>query len=905
MSACCPYSKLLTSRWLLFTLLCVFVQNKLSSQENNTIILNDNEGPGLVVSDDTITKARADSLLLAGGLSAADTILNDSLTKPKAKPATLETTVERTAADSIRHDFRKRMVYLYGDAKIVYGDITLEAAVIEINFLKNEVFAYGIIDSTGKLTGTPVFTESGQTFEAKTITYNFDSKKGMIYSVFTEDGQGYLHGKKVKKMTDNSINIQSGAYTTCNNRDHPHFEFRFNRAKVIPDNKIITGPAFMAIEGMPTPLAVPFGMFPNNTGQRSGIMVPTYGESDNRGFYFENGGYYWAINEYLDLNILGDIYTRGSWAIKPTLRYTKRYKYNGTFNTSYAINITGSEGAPDYQRSRDFRVRWTHRQDPKARPAGRFSADVFVVSSNFNKFNPVSAENYLSNEFKSSVAYQTNWDNKYFLTMNASHRQNTKTKIVEVSLPELTFTVNRFYPLKRKNAIGRPKWYEDLNVDYSMNARNSISLPDSLLFASDALSKMQNGIQHRSSLSLPLKLLKHFTLTNSVSLTDRMYFDSRRKYWSNDTLFQKGDTIVGYVATDTMPGFKNVFDFSVSSNLTTKVYGMVNFKKGPLRAVRHVFTPRIGISYTPDFGNEFWGYYDSYIDGNDVEQYYSRFEGSLFGSPPKDQSGRINYGFSNNLEIKIPSRKDTITGLRKVVLIEDLSISGSYDMARDSLNFSDISVRGRTRLFKNLNIQYGSTWSPYATNAAGGDINVFQWDVNKKLFRQKQTSWDFGASWNLRQQDFAKDKKPEEQAPRESEFGSEQELAEINQNPDDYVDWTVPWSLSLNYNLRYSNNVRYPDFIREDERKFVQTLGVSGEVNITPKWKFSFRTGWDFEANDLSYTSINIYRDLHCWEMRFNWIPTGFRKSWNFTINVKASILQDLKLNKKKDFRDI
>ncbi|MBZ0242273.1 MAG: hypothetical protein K8F24_03575, partial [Bacteroidales bacterium] len=782
---------------------------------------------------DSLALPLADSLLRKAVLP--DMTVNDSMARPDslkktppAKKTSLDYKLERTAKDSIIQDLKNRKVYLFGDAVVIYGDIKLEAAYIEVDFARNEVFAKGMPDSTGKIVGTPIFTESGQTFEAKTMTYNFDTKKGIINTVFTEDGQGFIHGKLVKKMDDDNINIQSGAYTTCNNKEHPHFEFRFRKSKVIPENKIVTGPAYLAIEGVPTPIAVPFGLFPNNSGQRSGIRIPTYGESRNRGFYFENGGYYWAINDYMDLDILGDIYTRGSWAVKPTLRYTKRYKYSGNLNTSYAINITGSEGAADYAESRDFRVRWTHRQDAKARPAGRFSADVFIVSSNFNTFNPVTTENYLSNEFKSSIAYQTNWDNKYFLTLNASHRQNTKTKMVDVTLPELTFSVNRLYPLKRKNATGRPKWYEELNVNYNMSARNSISLPDSLLFKPNSLSKMQNGIQHSLPINLPLKVLKYFTLTNSVKITDRMYFDSKRKSWSNDTLFNGNDTIVGYVKTDTIQGFNNVLDFSLSTSLSTKLYGQLNFRKGPIRAIRHVLTPNVGFSYTPEFGDPYWGYYDSYIDGMGEEQFYSKFEGAIYGSPPKDKSGSLSFGLSNNLEIKVPSKKDTINGMKKVILIENLSISGSYDLARDSLNLSYITLSGRTTLFKKLNIQYSSSWDPYVLDSAGKQINRFEWTENKRLLRKNNSTWSFGLNYNLRQSDFAKKKDGKTQAgeenqPLDSRFGSEEELAQINANPDDYVDWSVPWSLAINYNLRYTNNISYRNFIRDDERKIVQT----------------------------------------------------------------------------------
>lgn len=865
--------------------LSVKIPDSLTVTVYDTVKNIQNELPDMRITD----KSRFRQLVDTTIKTAADEV----------KKAYLDSKVERSARDSIVQDLKNRKVFLYGMAVITYGDIKMEADYIEVDFSKNEVFAKGIPDSLGKMAGNPIFTESGQKFEAKEMRYNFDTKKGLISSVVTEDGQGFLHGVKVKKMPDNTVNISSGSYTTCNDKVHPHFSFNFKKSKVIPDNKIVTGPAYMTIEDVPTPLAIPFGMFPNKSGQRSGIRVPTYGESKNRGFYLENGGYYFAINDNMDLDVVGDIYSHGSWAFKPTLRYVKKYKFSGSFNASYAINIVGNEGSADYQKSNDFNIRWSHRQDPKARPNGRFSADVNIVSSNFNKYNPTSTENYLSNEFKSSIAYQTNFNNKLFLTLNASHRQNTKTKMVEISLPELTLSANQMYPLKKKIPTGKAKWYEGLSVNYTSNARNTVSMPDSLLFTPQTYKKLQNGIQHSIPISLPLKVLKHLNLNTSVNLNDKMYFNSRQKTWVNDTLFQGNDTIVGYVDTDTIQGFRNVVDYNLSTSLTTKIYGMVTFKKGPIRAIRHVMTPNVGFSYTPEFGDPKWGYYDSYVDGDGETQYYSEFEGAIYGGPPKDKSGRVTFGLNNNLEIKVPSKKDTITGVKKVMLIESLSLTGSYDLAKDSLNLSYISISGRTRLFKTLNIQYAAIWDPYILDSAGRQINQFEWDVNRRLLRLTQTTWSFGMSYSLNQKELTKEKE------RTSTAGTTNELAEINRNPEDYVDWTVPWSLTFNYNLRYSNRITSINYTPKKDPKIVQTLGFSGDVNITPKWKIGFTSGWDFEAKGLSYTSINIYRDLHCWEMRFNWIPLGVRQSWNFSINVKSSILQDLKLNKKKDFRDL
>ena len=831
-----------------------------------------------------------------------DTInVSDTTAIPRSERASIEAMIDRVASDSIVQDIINRKVYLYGDAVIKYEDITLKAAIIEVDFNTNTVYARGREDSTGKLIGNPEFTEGNTTFKAKSMSYNITTKKGMIQQVLTEDQQGFLHGKKVKKMDDNTINVLHGSYTTCNLEENPHFSFNFKKSRVIPDNKIVTGPAYMEIEGVPTILALPFGIFPNNAGKKSGIIIPSYGESSNRGFFLENGGYYWAINDRMDLTVLGDIYSRGSWAIKPKFRYKKRYKYNGNLDLGYAVNVVSSQGAPDYSKSTDFRIRWVFNQDPKARPNGRFSADVNIVTSNYVKYNVVSAEDYLSNEFQSSIAYQTSFgEGKYNLTANSTFRQNTKTHKVDISLPQLTFSVNRFNPLKKPG--GKKRFYEDLSISYTMNARNEINTTDSMLFEPDVFQNdMKNGAIHRIPISLPVKVLKYFTLSNSINLTDRMYSQSSRLHYSNDTIFDGNDTIVGYTDVDTVTGFQNALDFSLSSSLTTRVYGMLRFKKGPLRAIRHVFTPSIGISYTPDFGDEKWGYYKSYIDGDGNEVKYSVFNNnlynSIYGTPPGQESGSINFNFQNNLEIKVRSRKDTVTGMKKVKLIEALSFSGSYDLAKDSLKMSVLRVTGRTTLYKNINLQYSSQWDPYALDADGKRYNKYEWEVNRKLFRMDYTTWNLSLGLKLGDKDFKKKEKPKD--------ASEETLEDIKENRDDYVDWDVPWSLDVRYNFQYRMENSYLNYEKETDHKIVQTLALSGQINITPKWKFTFRTGWDFTNNEVSYTSINIYRDLHCWEMRFNWVPLGTRQSWNFSINVKASILQDLKLNRKKDFRDI
>lgn len=878
--------KLLTWFWLFV------LATSLSDLTAESLSLHDYESPEifmqltdtLVVTDtlkpDTISTSQR-----------ADTVKSD-----KRKRTTIEAQVKRKARDSIIQDITTHKVYMYGEAEVNYQDITLKAAYIEVDFNTNSIFAAGLEDSTGKLIGVPEFSQGGQTFKAKKMTYNFNTQKGIIQQVLTEDQQGFLHGTKVKKEEDNSINVLHGSYTTCNLEEHPHFSFKFKKARVIPDNKIVTGPAYMEIEGVPTVLALPFGIFPNKSGQTSGIVIPTYGESQNRGFFLENGGYYWAISDYMDFQVLGDIYSRGSWAIKPRFRYKKRYKYNGNFNFGFGQNVVGTKDAPDYSKTTDFKIRWTHSQDPKARPRSSFTANVNIVTSNYVKYNVVDVQDYLSNEFQSSVAYQTNWANKYFLTASANFRQNTKTHQVDVSLPHLTFNVNRFYPLKRSG--GKKRFYEDLSISYNLDAKNTIQTLDSLLFEPGTIQNdMQNGALHKIPISLPLKVLKYFSLSNSINITDRMYSRYMNQYYQYDTIFDGGDTLLPGVQIDTISGFRNAIDYSFNSSLTTKVYGMLRFKKGPLRAIRHVFTPSIGFSYRPDFGSEKWGYYGTYLDPDGDEIQYSHFQGSVYGSPPGTKSGAITYSFSNNLEIKVPSKKDTLTGMKKIVLIENLTFSGNYDLAKDSLNMSYLTVTGRTRLWKNMSIQYASLWDPYVVTDDGTRINRWVWDEYHTLFRWVNTSWNLSLNLKLGDKDFKKKEKPKE--------ATEDEWDEIQQNPDNYIDWDIPWSLNMSYSFQYVTKEIYTSGYREIDDRIVQTLGVNGQINITPKWKFTFRTGWDFTNNQLSYTSVNIYRDLHCWEMRFSWIPIGARQSWNFSINVKASILQDLKLNRKKDFRDI
>ena len=841
---------------------------------------------------------------------------------------TFEVEVVRTATDSVIQDMDKKIIYYYGKATVKYDDILLEANYLEFDLKTNVITAKGLPDSLGVIQGTPKFTQGDTKFDAEEMSYNFQNKRGIIHKVWTEESGGYIHGDKIKRMEDNTINIQSGGFTTCNHKDHPHFQFRFNKARVIPDDMIVTGPVYLTIQDVPLPIGLPFAMFPNTKGQKSGLIIPTYGESANRGFYLENGGYYWALSEHYDLQLLGDIYTRGSWAIKPTFRYNQRYKYNGSLSLGFAVNKIGDEGAADYSKSTDFKVKWTHKQDPKAHPRHNFSADVNIISSNFNKYNANTINDYLSNTFKSSVAYQTNFDGKVYLTLNASHSQNTLTRQVTVALPEVTLTVNRFYPFQNlKNSTGRwkniGKQLSNINLSYTANAKNYVSGIDTLLFPHQWYEDLsgwfnnlqkytQNGIKHTIPINMPIKLFKHFNWTTSATFNDYMYLIRIERQWA-DSVMQ----------VDTVRGFNNLFDFNLSSNITTKLYGMANFSKGPIRAIRHVFTPTVGVTYRPGFNNPKWKVYDNYIDANGELQTYNMFMNTLYGTPSQFSSGQLTYNFSNTLDMKVPSRSDTVTGVKNIVLLESLSFSGNYDLTKDSLNFSYMSVSGRTTLFKKLKVTYSSVWDPYVIDSTGKRVNRFEILENGRLFHKNNSAWNFSLSWSISQNDVKKWKtesgmwKTENEESADfnfqneitrrangSEYVTEGELDDILGNPKSYIDWNTPWSLTFSYNLRHTSNLTYANYMGIATNQVVQTLTVSGDVSFSPKWKVNFSTGWDFTNHGLSYTSLNIYRDLHCWEMRFNWIPIGNYKSWNFTINVKAQALQDLKLTKKKDYRD-
>lgn len=880
----------------LFFCTALLVLTMSSVAQNNRDSINTNTTDSLA-SDNTIPN---------------DTIKADSTENQQQRTFNLESKIEYLAYDSIYMALQNRKAFLFGNykmAEIDYQNINLKAGYIEIDFNKNELYAHGFKDSTGEIINEPVFKEGNKTYKSEELRYNFDTKKGLITSVITEEGPGYLHGERVKKDKDNNAWIKSGKYTTCN-KDTPHYQIEFKKARVIPNDKIVMGPANLIIEGIPTPLWLPFGIFPNKEERANGLIMPSVGESANRGFFLKNAGYYWGFSEYMDLAIRGDIYSRGSWALDISSNYMKRYKYSGSLSLEYSVNKFGDKGSPDYREEKEFFIRWNHKQSPKARPNSSFSANVNAGSMEHNKFNPKNANSFLSNTFTSSINYNTLIGKKLNLSANFWHNQNTITKEVDLRLPEISFSVQRFHPFRTDKGTGSKKWYENISMRYTLNAENEISTTDSMLFKSK-FSDFRNGVKHTIPIKSNIKLFNHLNFTNALNVNGYWYLNSIRQQWDNSTAVINGDTLDGYVRTDTIREFTQGYDFRYSSGINTKLYGMFNFRRGPVKALRHVLSPSVKFNYRPDFSAPEFGYYKHYLDGNSRSPIkYSIFQNGLYGGPPQGESGQIAFNVQNNLEMKVKNKKDTADNLKKVVLLKSLRLNMNYDMARDSLNWSPLSIRGYTTLMDEIDIRFTGTWDLYATDNKGNTIDVLEWNKNGRLFRRQRNEWSFDISYKLQSGDFEDDgkqknkKKENNSTPGSKVKNNDQQPPSENQNPalNNDINFNKKWDLSFHYTMRYTNN--YIASQKDFEYETVQTLSFNANINLTDKWEIGVNSGWDFEKNELSYTSVNIYRDLHCWEMMFNWIPKGFMKSYNLTIRVKAPALHDLKVTKQKSHLD-
>ena len=803
--------------------------------------------------------------------SIADTIprLNDStLTQNNF----FNDKIKQYSEDSLKLSVDGKKVFLFGNAKIEYQNTIITASYIEIDWNKNTIYASFTIDSLNKKIGIPEFTEENESFKAEKITYNFNSKKCSIKKIKTKQGEGYILGKTVKKNSTDIFYINKGDYTSCD-AEKPHFSIRANRIKLIPGKKIITGPAYLTFFRIPTPLILPFGYFPNNDKKSSGLIIPSYGESTNMGFFLKDGGYYLTLSDKMDLSLKSDFYTQGSWNLRSLLRYNTRYKYNGSLKLSYGNMKNSYIGFPDYSEKRDFHIKWSHKQDQKANPSLTFSANVEAGSSTYHRNNSYNDNDYLKNTMSSNINLSKSFGGVFFNNLNLSlkHSQNISTKNISVTLPDISLNSKRVYPFKFLGNSAKTQWYDKISIKYAMNTKNTISTIDSLLFTKNSLSKFRNGIKHNIPISTSIKTLKYLNLTPRLNITERWYLNQIEKKWNqNDSM----------LTTDTINKFTRANDYNFSAGINTKIYGLVKFKKSKIAAIRHVISPSIAFVYNPDFSREKYGYYKTVqINENGETQKYSIMTNGIYGSPLSSERGNINFNLGNILEMKVKSRNDTVDNFKKIKLIESLGINSSYNIFSDSLNFSNIRINARTRLLDIFDITFSSDYDPYiASKDRTSRINKLELSNKRRLARLKSFTTSIGLNIN------------------EKSFNSKDKKSEVDDKENKYLNKSS-WNLSINYSLSYNKGNNIAAFADT-----IQSLTFSGNKKITKNWKIGFRSGYDFDANELTYSSVDIYRDLHCWEMLFHWIPLGYHQSYTFTIRVKAAALRDLKYEKKKDW---
>ncbi|MCG6187627.1 putative LPS assembly protein LptD [Maribellus maritimus] len=832
-----------------------------------------------------------------------DTLAVDTIEIDSIVPPVIEAPIDYNAEDSIIVSFDGQKVFLYNNAHVTYQQIELTAYYIELDLETKEVYAEGLLDSTETLIQKPVFRDGDEEFESKTLRYNFETKKGIITQVVTEQGEGYFHSERTKKISDDAFLATDGKYTTCD-ADHPHFYLHLSKAKVISNNKIITGPAYMVLEDFPIYFPfLPFGYFPSTPTYSSGIIVPTYGEEANRGFYLRDGGYYWAAGQYFDLALRGDIYSKGSWAGKLNTNYRKRYKFNGNFDFKYNVNTTGERGTDTYGKSNQFAISWRHSQDAKANPNQTFSASVNFSTSGYDKQNSLTADTYLRTQKQSSVSYTKKFENTPFnMSVNLRHSQNSTDSTISLTLPEMTFSMAKVYPFRKKNRAGPVRWYEKFGVNYSGNLRNALQNAKEWEVMSSSFTKdWKNGIKHNLPISLPsFNLFNYVNFSPSFSYNEKWYFKKMKYTYVPGADFEDNpDRIANTVRIDTLTGLNRVYDYSYSVSASTNIYGMFSplNPDSKVQAIRHKMTPSVSLSYTPDFGQEKFGYYQPVqVDSAGTIRYYDVNYGGIYGgSPGQGASGAVSFSLNNSLEMKVLDVRDTTKSdeeqkYRKVKLIDNLSFSTSYNLVADSFNLSPVAIRARTTI-AGVSINAGTTLDPYILDE-DGRVNKYAWSEKKgfsKFGRFTQANLSFGLQF--------KSKKGEEQAQANKEAIEEENI--LPGDYSNYADFNVPWD----FNIDYSINYRGPNYLGGDNI-VTQTLGFRGNLNLTEKWRMSMTTNFDIMAREFSFTTFNITRDLHCWQMVFNFIPFGQRRSYSFTINARSSLLKDLKLTKNRSYFD-
>lgn len=836
-------------------------------------------------------------------------VSNDSILPPVNKQSSSQKLTDlayRDAKGYERLDEKNKRITLYDQAVFKYLDYELQSGIIVYDYEKEEIYAGRIKDSLGNLIQPPIFKQGSQTIEPDSIRFNMNSKKAIIWNTRTQYTEFNIKAEKSKRINDSLIYMRNIRFTTSEDVDNPEYYFQTNKLKLVPGKKIVTGVTNMVIADVPTPIALPFAFFPMTKDAVSGFIIPSFGDNNQRGYYIQNGGYYFAFNDKLDLTVLGDYYTNGSHALSARSTYAQRYKYRGDVNIRYEQMINSEFGFPDYSKQKIYNIQWSHTQDQKANPSSRFNASVNLGSSTYfrNSMNQQNIGANMNNTMSSSITYSKNFDfePRVNFTISANHMQNTNTQQITMSLPRIQAGVDQIYPFAPKNG-SKKGFIQNLNLQYNLNGDNRINTTDSLFFKSEMFKNMNTGFQHQIPLSTNFKLMKYFSVSMSANYSEVWVLNTIRRFY---------DANQNRVIDERVNGFDAFRSYNFNANIGTTLYGTFNFKKGSkIEAIRHVIRPSVSYAYTPSFEQ----YYDTYaIDANGTTmEEYTRFAGGIYAAPGQQMSNMLNFSLGNNLEAKVRDDESPTGESKKIMLLNSFNISSNYNMSSDSLKLAPVRVSGSTSFFQNkMQVNFGTTLDPYAIDNSGRRIDVLNINNGGSLFRM--TSANLNLNYSLSSEDplfggksatdNAHDQNVMNGGRADDLFGQAVDLADRRQSmfdeeaedeenePLQLYNSVIPWDLTVAYSLTYGNNARNADITNN-------SLMVSGNVTLSPGWRAGFSSGYDFKNKGVTYTQLRFERDLKSWRMDFSWVPTGYYKQWTFFIGIKSSVLQDIKYEKR------
>ena len=914
--------KMWLSRWgLAAVMLLVFCSFTVSSQEDRRSRRARRLAENIESVDTAQIPQISDSLrAVMDSIARADSIASrDSLRL--LEKSSLEAPAFTVARDSIIEDFSngKRMIYYFGEVSVTYGNMKLTADYMEYDLATQTVYARGTKDSTGVITGKPVMEQGGKSYEMEEVRYNFETQKARITNMVTQEQDGILHGKNIKMMPDRSINITKGKYTVCD-CEHPHYYLSLTAAKVMtrPSQKTVFGPAYPVIEDVPLPIGLPFGFIPKRPDRATGILFPTFGEEQSRGFFMRDAGLYFVIGDYFDIALTGDIYTLGSWAVDLNSRYKVNYKCNGNVSISFSNDQTGEKGSSDFFQTRNFGVRWSHSQDAKARPGTSFSASVNFSSPSNSKYNSTSVQEALQNQISSSISYSKNWNGKLNLSANILHNQNSRDSSYSFTLPNITFSVSRFYPFKRKNRVGKERFYEKFSLGYNTSLQNRINFKASEFNKPGFWDKFQNGMTHNFQIGLPnFTLLKYINITPSISYGMNWFFRKTEKEYNPDT--GKVEDIKGKA----FGAFGATHTYSGSISMNTRLYGLFNFgKHRKLQAIRHVVSPSISASFSPEKGTYFNGWRTlTYTDrnGQTKTQDYNIYAGQIGSVPGKGKTASLNFSLGNNFEAKVRDLADTTgTGSKKIKLIDQLNLSTGYNFLADSLRMNNVGISMSTSIFGKLGVNANMNFDPYAVlvdkkNPSGRRINRFAIQEGQGLLRMTNAS--VSLSYSLSGEGKINGNDGSGQGGNGGAQNAASHYQRIYYHPITgeyipggwlyYTNPNVPWSVNFSYSFSYRKSNQFSNGKVIDKHDFTQTLGINGNVKLTPRLSLNMSTNFDLMALKMSTTQLTATYDLHCFNINVSWIPNGQWESWSFRIQANAAALADLlRFKKSSSFWD-